>query len=127
VGGERLIEAGGLELRAQAFGDPADPAVLLVMGTGGSMLWWDGAFWSSPSTIRRACGPSSSSARPRRSVATLVVHGTADQLFPIEHGEVLASAIPGARLLRLEGAGHGVEPADWETLAAAIADHPAEG
>ena len=36
-------------------------------------------------------------------------------------------AIPGARLLRLEGAGHGLEPADWETLAAAIPDHTAEG
>lgn len=61
------------------------------------------------------------------SVPTLVVHGTADPLFPIEHGEALASGIPGARLLRLEGAGHGVEPADWETLAAAIADHTASG
>ena len=70
----------------------------------------------------RPHGPLSAIAAP-----TLVVHGTADPLFPIEHGEVLASAIPGARLLRLEGAGHGVEPADWETLAAAIADHTAEG
>jgi pimeloyl-ACP methyl ester carboxylesterase len=69
-------------------------------------------------------------ARPRGrlsdiSVPTLVVHGTADPLFPIEHGEALAGGIPGARLLRLEGAGHGVEPADWETLAAAIAEHTA--
>ncbi|MGH3074201.1 MAG: alpha/beta fold hydrolase [Gaiellales bacterium] len=61
------------------------------------------------------------------SVPTLVVHGTADPLFPIEHGEALASGIPGARLLRLEDAGHGVEPADWQTLAAAIADHTARG
>jgi pimeloyl-ACP methyl ester carboxylesterase len=44
VGGERLIDAAGVELCAQGFGDPADPAVLLVMGTGGSMLWWDKAF-----------------------------------------------------------------------------------
>jgi pimeloyl-ACP methyl ester carboxylesterase len=283
VGGERLIEAGGVELCAQAFGDPADPAVLLVMGTGGSMLWWDEAFcgmladrarfvirydhrdtgrsvtydvgrpgytgadlvadaarvldgyalpaahvvglsaggalaqvlaldhparvrslvlvstssafggdrsplpgptkellrfmasadadWSDRASVTeylvahqrvlvggrrpfderfardvvrrdmerarnfasvqnhdaipgddRPHGPLSAIAAP-----TLVVHGTADPLFPIEHGEVLASAIPGARLLRLEGAGHGVEPADWETLAAAIADHTAEG
>jgi pimeloyl-ACP methyl ester carboxylesterase len=44
-------------------------------------------------------------------------------MFPPAHGEALAGAIPGARLLLLEDAGHGVEPADWETLAAAIADH----
>jgi pimeloyl-ACP methyl ester carboxylesterase len=59
------------------------------------------------------------------SAPTLVVHGTADPLFPVEHGESLASAIPDARLLLLDGAGHGVEPADWEPLAAAIADHTA--
>jgi pimeloyl-ACP methyl ester carboxylesterase len=26
------------------FGDPADPPILLVMGVGGSMLWWDAGF-----------------------------------------------------------------------------------
>jgi pimeloyl-ACP methyl ester carboxylesterase len=61
------------------------------------------------------------------SAPTLVVHGTADPMFPAEHGEALARAIPGARLLLLDGAGHGVEPADWETLAAAIADHTGRG
>jgi pimeloyl-ACP methyl ester carboxylesterase len=69
-------------------------------------------------------------AAPRRPVSaisapTLVVHGTADPLFPVEHGEALAAAIPGARLLLLDGAGHGVEPADFETVAAAIAEHTA--
>jgi pimeloyl-ACP methyl ester carboxylesterase len=59
------------------------------------------------------------------SAPTLVVHGTADPLFPVEHGEALARAIRDARLLLLDGAGHGVEPADWEPLAAAIADHTA--
>ncbi len=60
------------------------------------------------------------------SVPTLVVHGTADPMFPVAHGEALAAAIPGARLLLLDGAGHGVEPADRETLAAAIAEHTAK-
>jgi pimeloyl-ACP methyl ester carboxylesterase len=54
---------------------------------------------------------------------TLVVHGTADPMFPPGHGEALARAIPGSQLLLLDGAGHGVEPADWETLAGAIAAH----
>jgi pimeloyl-ACP methyl ester carboxylesterase len=56
---------------------------------------------------------------------TLVIHGTADPLFPIEHGEALAREIPGARLLRLEGAGHGIDRADWETIAGAILAHTA--
>jgi pimeloyl-ACP methyl ester carboxylesterase len=53
-------------------------------------------------------------------VPTLVIHGTADPLFPIEHGEALARAIPGARLLPLEGAGHGIVRDDWDTIAGAI-------
>ena len=56
-------------------------------------------------------------------VPTLVVHGTADPLFPFPHGEALAAEIPGARLLALDGAGHGVEHADWDVLARAILDH----
>ena len=56
---------------------------------------------------------------------TLVIHGTADPMFPIEHGEALAREIPGARLLRLEGAGHGIDRADWETIAGAILAHTA--
>jgi pimeloyl-ACP methyl ester carboxylesterase len=54
---------------------------------------------------------------------TLVIHGTADPMFPIEHGEALAREIRGAGLLRLEGAGHGVERPDWEVIVRAILDH----
>jgi pimeloyl-ACP methyl ester carboxylesterase len=65
------------------------------------------------------------SGEPLSSIAapTLVIHGTADPMFPIGHGEALAEEIPGARLLRLEGAGHGVFGADWETIVAAILEH----
>jgi pimeloyl-ACP methyl ester carboxylesterase len=44
-------------------------------------------------------------------------------MFPIEHAEALAEEIPDARLLRLEGAGHGVDRADWEVVGEAILDH----
>jgi pimeloyl-ACP methyl ester carboxylesterase len=54
---------------------------------------------------------------------TLVIHGTADPMFPVGHGEALAEEIPDARLLRLEGAGHGVYRADWEAIVAAILEH----
>jgi pimeloyl-ACP methyl ester carboxylesterase len=57
------------------------------------------------------------------SAPTLVIPGTADPMFPIGHGEALAEEIPGARLLRLEGAGHGVDRADREAIAGAILEH----
>jgi pimeloyl-ACP methyl ester carboxylesterase len=57
------------------------------------------------------------------SVPTLVIHGTADPMFPLGHGEALAAEIPGATLLRLEAAGHGVDRADWETVVRAILEH----
>jgi pimeloyl-ACP methyl ester carboxylesterase len=64
---------------------------------------------------------------PLSSIAapTLVIHGTADPMFPIEHGQALAEQIPGATLLTLEGAGHGVDRADWENIAGAVLAHTA--
>jgi pimeloyl-ACP methyl ester carboxylesterase len=57
------------------------------------------------------------------SAPTLVIHGTADPLFPLPHGRELAGAIPAARLLVLGGAGHGIERADWNTVLPAIRAH----
>ncbi|WP_163268824.1 alpha/beta fold hydrolase [Chelativorans alearense] len=53
----------------------------------------------------------------------LVVHGTADPVFPPEHGAALARAIPGARLMRLEGGGHELHPGHWDRIVAAITEH----
>jgi pimeloyl-ACP methyl ester carboxylesterase len=39
-------------------------------------------------------------------VRTLVVHGTVDPVFPVEHGIALAEGIPGADLWLVEGLGH---------------------
>src|SRR4051812_39286267 len=41
---ERLIETNGVALCTEPFGDPADAPILLVMGVGGSMLWWEEGF-----------------------------------------------------------------------------------
>jgi pimeloyl-ACP methyl ester carboxylesterase len=279
--GERMLRVNGVELCAEAFGDPADPPVLLVMGVGGSMLWWDegfcrmlagrgrfvirydhrdtgrsvtyppgrpgytgadlvadavgvldaygiaaahlvgvsagGAFaqllaleypdrvrslvlistspatpgdralpppteaftrfvttaevdWSDAASVveylvgylrvlaggrrpfdeaaaRQLATREVGRARdfsaaqnhdaipdgglppqPLSSIAapTLVVHGTADPMFPLEHGRALAREIPGARLLALPDAGHGVDRADWEAIVRAIAEHTAD-
>jgi pimeloyl-ACP methyl ester carboxylesterase len=275
---ERLIDANGVELCTEPFGDPADPPVLLIMGIGASMLWWDeefcrwiadgrrfvirydhrdtgrsvvyepgfpdytgadlladavgvldaygiaaahivgvsagGAFaqllalecpdrvlsavlvstspatpgdrslppptevfgrfvstaevdWADPASVidyqvayarllaggRRRFDEDSARAliaedvrrarnfasvrnhdllaggeRPNGSLSsitapTLVIHGTADPMFPLAHGEALAAEVPGARLLPLEGAGHGVDPADRDVVARAILEH----
>ena len=60
------------------------------------------------------------------SVPTLVVHGTADPMFPLPHGRALAEEIPAARLLPLDGAGHGLDRVDWGTVVPAILSHTAD-
>lgn len=42
--GERMIQANGIEICVDAFGDSSDPAILLVMGAGASMLLWEDGF-----------------------------------------------------------------------------------
>lgn len=53
-------------------------------------------------------------------VPALVLHGTEDPLFPIGHGEVLVREIPGARMVRLEGAGHELPEPVWKVAVPAI-------
>jgi pimeloyl-ACP methyl ester carboxylesterase len=53
----------------------------------------------------------------------LVIHGTADPMFPPDHGEALAEEVPDAQLLLLEKAGHGVARVDWEAIVRAILEH----
>jgi pimeloyl-ACP methyl ester carboxylesterase len=44
-------------------------------------------------------------------------------MFPLGHGEALATEIPGARLLALDGAGHCVDPSDWDVVTDEILNH----
>jgi pimeloyl-ACP methyl ester carboxylesterase len=65
-------------------------------------------------------GPDDLAALP--GLPTLVVHGTADPLFPAEHGRALAAAIPGARLLEVVGMGHQLPPAaSWDVVVDGVA------
>lgn len=41
---ERVIETDGIELCTEPFGDPGDPPLLLIMGMGASMIWWEDDF-----------------------------------------------------------------------------------
>ncbi len=42
--GQRTVRANGVDLCVQTFGDPADPAVLLISGAAASMDWWEVGF-----------------------------------------------------------------------------------
>ena len=46
-------------------------------------------------------------------------------MFPIGHGEALAKEIPGATMLPIAGAGHGVDQSDWDLIVPAILEHTA--
>lgn len=61
-------------------------------------------------------------------IPTLVLHGSVDPMFPPRHGEALAEAIPGARLILLEGVGHQVPPRRlWDRWVALLTEHTNRG
>src|SRR5215207_729549 len=55
----------------------------------------------------------------------LVIHGTADPVYPIEHGVALADAVAGAKLVRLDGDGHELHRDAWNSIIDAIVAHTA--
>jgi pimeloyl-ACP methyl ester carboxylesterase len=60
------------------------------------------------------------------SVPTMVVHGTTDPMFPLEHGRALARLIPGAQLIELDGVGHQQPPPErWDVVLPALLEHTA--
>jgi pimeloyl-ACP methyl ester carboxylesterase len=57
-------------------------------------------------------------------VPTLVIHGTDDPVAPLEQGKDTANAIPGARLMIIEGMGHDhAHGGAWPQIAGAITEH----
>ncbi len=63
-----------------------------------------------------------------RGLPTLVLHGTADPLFPPAHGRALADEIPGARLIELDGVGHQLPPPrTWDLVVDALIAHTSSG
>lgn len=55
-------------------------------------------------------------------VPTLVLHGVDDILVPAENGRLVAAAVPGARLIEIEGMGHDLPERVWPEVVDAIAD-----
>jgi len=56
---------------------------------------------------------------------TLVIHGARDRLLPASGGRATARAIPGARLLMIEGMGHDIPRALWPLMLDAIEQNAA--
>ena len=61
-------------------------------------------------------------------LATLVLHGTADPMFPLAHGRALADAISTARLVELEDVGHQLPPPHtWDLVVDTLIEHTSVG
>lgn len=58
---------------------------------------------------------------------TLVIHGDADPLVPIAGGFDTAEAIPGAKMLVIEGMGHELPEGAWPRVMAAISELAQQG
>jgi pimeloyl-ACP methyl ester carboxylesterase len=54
---------------------------------------------------------------------TLVIHGSKDRMVALSGGKATARAIPGARMMIVEGMGHDLPEAAWPQLIPAIAEH----
>jgi pimeloyl-ACP methyl ester carboxylesterase len=67
--------------------------------------------------------PSRTAALGSVTVPTLVIHGTADKLVDPSGGRRTADAIPGARLVLIDGMGHDYPPELWPRLTELVAAH----
>ena len=83
--------------------------------------------WDPEGRARQAMAIGSSPSREAElrslKVPTLVVHGDADRLIPLEAGRATAAAIPGAHLEIVEGMGHDYPPQYWGRMVDLITSH----
>ncbi|MBD0840496.1 alpha/beta fold hydrolase [Streptomyces sp. TRM68416] len=78
-------------------------------------------------TYAGAAGGDSTADLASVTAPTLVLHGTEDPMFPPAHAEATASAIPGARLVLIDGMGHTLPAALDAHLADAVLRHTGRG
>ena len=80
--------------------------------------------WSNGGVLRQMMAVTTQENRTQRlhalRVPALVVHGTADRMVHPSGGRATAAAIPGAELLLVDGMGHDLPPALFETFADGI-------
>jgi pimeloyl-ACP methyl ester carboxylesterase len=59
----------------------------------------------------------------RITAPTLVIHGTVDKMVRPSGGRATAKAIPGARLMMVEGMGHDMPRGAWPQIIDAVSEH----
>jgi proline iminopeptidase len=74
-------------------------------------------------TLAILAAPSRRAELEKLDIPTLVIHGDADPLIPVECGVDTARAIPGARSAIIEGMGHSLPPALIERLVRLVTQH----
>jgi pimeloyl-ACP methyl ester carboxylesterase len=57
------------------------------------------------------------------SIKTLVIHGAEDPLISPEDSKEIATAIPGAKFVLVDGMGHGILRPNWPKLIELITEH----
>jgi pimeloyl-ACP methyl ester carboxylesterase len=91
---------------------------------------YDRAFY--PAGIARQfqailAGPDRTAALAGIRVPTVVIHGSDAVLVDPSGGDATARAIPGARLVRVDGMGHDLPEAAWDTVIDAIVENARRG
>lgn len=80
--------------------------------------------WTAQGVLRQMLAaitqPDRTRALARLNLPTVVIHGNRDPLVHVSGGRATAAAIPGARLLILDGMGHDLPPALYDTIIDAI-------
>ncbi len=80
--------------------------------------------WSAGGVLRQMIAVTTQVNRSTRlhalNVPALVIHGTEDRMVHVSGGRATAAAIPGAELLLVDGMGHDLPPALFESFADAI-------
>ena len=112
-----LVELGEL-MAGEAFGFDRSEAALLARAE--LLTGWQpesghgAAAYGSPSRVDRL---------HEIGQPTLVVHGTADPVLPVEHGRALALGIEGAVLIEVDGLGHETPAPMLAALRPALVEH----
>jgi pimeloyl-ACP methyl ester carboxylesterase len=104
------------------IGSPAYPQTEEKVRARGAETWDRGI--SAAGTLRQMLAVITQPNRGPRlralRVPTLVVHGLADKMVHVSGGRATAAAVPGAELLLIDGMGHDLPPALFETFVSAI-------
>ena len=91
----------------------------------GKATWERGTY--PPGTTRHTAAILASGSRQealkKLTIPTLVIHGNADIIVPVEGGIATAEAIPNAKLMLIDGLGHALPPELWPEVVDAIAAH----